>query len=87
MIVKKNDSFYYGPGKDYPKEEVAKKAAIREMTRGPNFATSDFILEVPIKDFLTASDKVQQNCLMFKPNQVIFKSVQGRFRIILSKIF
>ncbi|RGB44035.1 signal recognition particle, alpha subunit, N-terminal-domain-containing protein [Rhizophagus diaphanus] len=86
MIVKKNDSFYYGPGEDYPKKEVAKRAAIREMARRPNLVSSDFIWEIPIKDFLTASDEVQRSCLMFKPNQVIFKSVQGRFRVILSKI-
>ncbi|POG62785.1 hypothetical protein GLOIN_2v1692587 [Rhizophagus irregularis DAOM 181602=DAOM 197198] len=86
MIVKKNDSFYYGPGEDYPKKEVAKRAAIREMARRPNLVSSNFIWEIPIKDFLTASDEVQRSCLMFKPNQVIFKSVQGRFRVILSKI-
>ncbi|GBC16724.2 uncharacterized protein OCT59_026542 [Rhizophagus irregularis] len=86
MIVKKNDSFYYGPGEDYPKKEVAKRAAIREMARRPNLVSSDFIWEIPIKDFLTASDEIQRSCLMFKPNQVIFKSVQGRFRVILSKI-
>jgi hypothetical protein len=86
MIVKKNDSFYYGPGKDYPKKEIAKRTAMREMARRPNLVTSDFIWEVPIKDFLTASDEVQRSCLMFKPNQVIFKSVQGRFRVILSEV-
>ncbi|GBC03987.1 hypothetical protein RclHR1_05440005 [Rhizophagus clarus] len=86
MIVKKNDSFYYGPGKDYPKKEVAKRAAMREIERRPNLVTSDFIWEVPIKDFLTASDEVQRSCLMFKPNRVIFKSVQGRFRVVLSEI-
>ncbi|CAB5194847.1 unnamed protein product [Rhizophagus irregularis] len=60
MIVKKNDSFYYGPGEDYPKKEVAKRAAIREMARRPNLVSSNFIWEIPIKDFLTASDEVQR---------------------------
>jgi hypothetical protein len=56
------------------------------MREDPIFAASDFIWEVPIKDFLTASDEVQRSCLMFKPNQVIFKSVQGGFRVILSEV-
>jgi len=41
--------------------------------------TIDYIWEIPIKDFLAASDEVQRNCLMPKPNQVIFKSAQGKF--------
>ncbi|RGB24588.1 hypothetical protein C1646_772860 [Rhizophagus diaphanus] len=64
MIVKKNDSFYYGPGEDYTKKEVTKRTAIREMARRPNLVSSDFIWEIPIKDFLTASDEVQRSCLM-----------------------
>ncbi|CAB4383366.1 unnamed protein product [Rhizophagus irregularis] len=49
-------------------------------------ATSDYIWEIPIKDFLAASDEVQRSCLMAKPNQVIFKSEQGIFRVILSNL-
>ncbi|RGB28623.1 hypothetical protein C1646_673093 [Rhizophagus diaphanus] len=36
--------------------------------------TKNYIWDIPIKDFLAASDEVQRNCLMPKPNQVIFKS-------------
>ncbi|CAG8494396.1 17261_t:CDS:10, partial [Funneliformis caledonium] len=86
MIVKKTDSYYYGPGKLYLKKEAAKKAAIQDMARKPNLAITDFIWEVPVKDFLTASYDVRRNCLMFKPSKVIFKVAQGKFRIILSEI-
>lgn len=73
-----------GKERPYASAAMARTAAEASLRSAPILPT-DFIWEVPVKHFLTASNHVMQNSRMFMPGEVRFPEAEGTLRRMLSE--